>query len=65
MPSEENPPIIAPEVFSLMLRPSPGETSLAKAHERQFEPIAKPGFFHRRNIQHESNLKIKRKETCN
>ena len=45
MPSEENPPIIAPEVFSLMLRPSPGETSLAKAHERLFAPIAKPGFF--------------------
>ena len=45
MPSEENPPITAPEVFSLMLRPSPGETYLAKAHERLFAPIAKPGFF--------------------
>ena len=43
--SEENPPITAPEVFPLMLRPSPGETYLAKAHERLFAPIAKPGFF--------------------
>ena len=45
MPSEENPPTTAPEVFPLMLRPSPGETYLAKAHERLFAPIAKPGFF--------------------
>ena len=45
MPSEENPPITAPEVFSLTLRPSPGETYLAKAHKRLFAPIAKPGVF--------------------
>ena len=32
MPSEENPPTRAPEVFSLMLRPSPGEIYLAKAY---------------------------------
>ena len=66
MPSEENPPTTAPEVFSLMLsRPSPGEIYLAKAHERLFAPTAKPGFVHRRNREHESNLKIKSKETCN
>ena len=59
MPSEENPPTRAPEVFSLMLRPSPGEIYLAKAHERLFAPIAKPGFVHRRNILHESSLKTK------
>ena len=53
MPSEENPPTRAPEVFSLTLRPSPGEIYLANAHERLFAPIAKPGFVHRRNILHE------------
>jgi len=65
MPSEANPPTTAPEVFTLMLRPSPGEMYLAKAHEKLCASIAKPGFVHRRDIQHESNLKIKRKETCN
>ena len=57
MPSKENPPTTAPEVFTLMRRPSPGEIYLAKAHKRLFAPIVKPGFIHRRNIQHESNLK--------
>ena len=65
MPSEENPPIAVPEVFPLMLRPSPGEIYLAKTHEKLCASIAKPGFVHRRNMQHKSNLKIKRKETCN